>query len=81
MDLRDPVIVKLPYTDFGQILDGLRIVEEQWSSTLRYHETGDIDPDVPTMECTDVDEAQNMTRTYRRLIAAIGSQLSSVANS
>jgi hypothetical protein len=68
-------IIKISSNNLGQIIDGLKQREEAYHITAEYYETGNIDSDQQIVEVSGQDEAINMTKLYRDLIADLEGQM------
>jgi hypothetical protein len=68
------IVLKLPKTDVGQILDALRIQRDNWQYTCDYLTTGEIDPDKDIQECSNPDEAHWLMEYYTAIIRKIEEQ-------
>lgn len=74
--MNDQVRVTLPRDFFGQILDGLDCMIEQWQITAAYLETGYCSDDsVGIRECTDAAEANSIAEYYARIRNQLAAQL------
>ncbi|WP_139228489.1 hypothetical protein [Planctomicrobium piriforme] len=70
-----PVEVTLSRNSFGQILDALFVLVEEWRETAVFHEYGACHDDAIIRECSGTAEARNMQRIYQELIDELSSQL------
>lgn len=69
--------IELDEYDLGQLLDGLVIRAESWRRTAEYLRAGEI-PDGEFFlieECSDEDEADELTIRYETIIKNIQSQM------
>ena len=69
---------QLPDNDWGQLLDGLDVLIEQWESTAQCLRTGEIHPDVVIRECHDPEEAEAIAARYRSISKRLYAQRSVV---
>ena len=68
--------IKLGRTDLGQLLDGLEIRADSWARTAEFLERGYLADDAFIIEeCSDADEARNISNHYRAIIADIRRQM------
>lgn len=75
------ISVTLSRNSFGQIIDGLIVLADEWRETAVFHETGAFDDGAVIRECEDASEARNMQYIYQELIDSLSGQLrQSVAN-
>ncbi|MDZ4198871.1 MAG: hypothetical protein U1E27_06250 [Kiritimatiellia bacterium] len=65
--------IELDETEWGQILDGLSCRQELYEDTVRYYEGSTHCREIA--EVSGADEARNLARIYRELIAEIRRQL------
>lgn len=71
-------IIELDENDLGQLLEGVEYRADSWMRTADYMRTGEI-PDGEMFvieECRDADEAIEIGRWYRQIIADIRKQMS-----
>ena len=71
----DTVRVSLPRNDWGQIVDGLTVMIEQWNATACYLNTGKVDDDILIREATNAHEATAIASFYERIRDEIARQL------
>ncbi len=71
----DIVAIELSSNDFGQVVDGLEVLIEQWEATVRYLTEGYSDPEVPIREAHDADEARKIVSKYIAIRDSIEAQL------
>lgn len=70
------VQVALPLDFFGQILDGLESLIEQWLITAEYMETGYChDDSIGIHECSNSAEAKRIAAYYVRIRDQLAAQL------
>lgn len=69
------IAVRLSSNDFGQILDALIVLAEEWRQTAIYHEKGAFADDSVIRECNGATEARNMQARYERIIDELSRQL------
>jgi hypothetical protein len=69
------VNIQLERDEAGQIVDGLKVLAEQWEATADYLESGRVREDVAIRECHSAHEARNMMQIYDSIIARIRQQL------
>ena len=70
------VQVALPRDFFGQILDGLESLIEQWQITAEYMDTGYCrDDSIGIRECSDAAEAGKIAAYYIRIRDQLAAQL------
>lgn len=74
----EKVSVTLSRNEFGQILDGIEVLIEQWVATEQYLATGLVS-DIGIRDATDPDEAASLADFYRDIASRIRAQLSAVA--
>ena len=68
------VELQLSSRDLGQISDCLELRLLQWENTIRYFEAAEpIEGEI--LECSDIEEAREMTGVYRRLVRLVGEAL------
>jgi len=71
----DEISIKLSRNDFGQLLDGLDVLIEQWDATEDYLVEGRVREDVCIRESHDPHEARAIAETYRNLRERIREQI------
>ena len=59
--------LQLPDNDWGQLLDGLGVLIEQWDATEDFLRTGNIDPDISIRQCHNTEEAKAIAAHYRSI--------------
>lgn len=74
----EQVSVTLSRNEFGQILDGIEVLIEQWVATEQYLATGLVS-DIGIRDATDPEEAANIAEYYRDIASRIRAQLTAVA--
>jgi hypothetical protein len=67
-------MLRLEESDLGQLLDGLDARAVAWTKTADYHRAGESPPDFIVEECNDADEAEQIAKHYRSIIAKIHKQ-------
>jgi len=77
MTEKDMLTLHLPQDHVGQILDGLKVLIEQWEYTETYLQTGEIDDGSLIRECSDPEEARAIGKYYREIASSIESQMES----
>lgn len=71
-----PIELQLSPRDLGQISDCLELRLVQWENTVTYFEAAEpIEGEI--LECSDIEEAREMTGVYRRLVRLVGEALCS----
>ncbi len=74
--MNELIRVTLPRDFFGQLLDGLDCMIEQWQITAEYMETGYCrDDSVGIRECTDAAEADSIAEYYAQIRDQLAAQL------
>lgn len=69
------VSITLSHDDIGQVLDGLRILIEQWEATATYLETGEVTENACIRESHSVHEAKSIAGIYHQILECIREQL------
>ena len=73
--MRKNYTIQLDSLDLGPLLDGLEGRAESWERTAEYLRSGSVEGDFIVEECHKPEEADDIARHYRSIIATIRTQM------